>query len=61
MMVSCEDHALIVPSKKIISRSKKLADFDHRDLSGNLHRSENLAFNPKFWIDYSPDQPLEFA
>jgi len=32
MMVSCEDHALIVPSKKIINRSKKLADFDCRDL-----------------------------
>src|SRR5438876_11765404 len=54
MMVSCEDHALIVPSKKIISRSKKLADFDHRDLPGNLQRSENLALNPKSWIGVRP-------
>ena len=54
MMVSCEDHALIVPSKKIISRSKKLADFDNRDMPGKLQRSENLALNPKSWIDYFP-------
>jgi len=58
MMVSCEDDALIVPSKQIISRSQKLADFDDGDLPGNLHRSENLALNPKSWIDYPPDQPL---
>jgi len=54
MMVSGEDHALIVPSKKIISRPKKLADFDNRDIPDNLQRSENLALNPKSWIDCPP-------
>jgi len=60
MMVSCEDDALIVPSKKIISRSKKLADFDNRDIPDNLQRSENLALNPKSWIDDRPDRLLTF-
>jgi hypothetical protein len=50
MMVSCEDDALIVPSKKIINRSKNSRILMSKFFEAGLSASEIPASNPNSWI-----------